>query len=177
MTARLTQRQLQQAGEGYEPVAARSASIGADCYLDPGYLEVEREQIFRRSWQFLCHSEALREPGSYVTADVQERSIVAIRGEDGELRAFYNVCKHRGHELLEGAGTTRLITCPYHAWVYNLNGRLHRARRSELIEGFDPGEISLTSGAGGRVLPSRVREPGPSGPAARGADVRPVRGK
>ena len=144
MTARLTQRQLAHAGEGYEPVATRSASIGADCYLDPEYLEVEREQIFRRSWQFLCHSEALREPGSYVTADVQDRSIVAIRGEDGELRAFYNVCKHRGHELLEGAGTTRLITCPYHAWVYNLNGRLHRARRSELIEGFDPGGISLT---------------------------------
>ena len=144
MTARLTQWQLEHAGEGYEPVAARSASIGADCYLDPGYLEVEREQIFRRSWQFICHSEALREPGSYVTAGVQDRSIVAIRGEDGELRAFYNVCKHRGHELLEGAGTARLITCPYHAWVYNLDGRLRRARCSELIEGFEPGEISLT---------------------------------
>lgn len=144
MTARLTRRKLKDAGEGYDPVAARSASIGADCYIDPEYLEVEREQIFHRSWQFLCHEEKLREPGSYVTAGVQDRSIAAVRGEDGVLRAFYNVCKHRGHELLKGAGRAKLITCPYHAWVYRLDGRLHGARRSELIENFDPGGIALT---------------------------------
>jgi len=144
MTGRLTKQQLEHAGEGYDLVASRSSSIGADCYIDPGYLDVEREQIFRRSWQFLCHEEALREPGSYVTASFQDRSIVAVRGKDGTLRAFYNVCKHRGHELLKGAGTTRLITCPYHAWVYDLDGRLYRARRSELIENFDPSRISLT---------------------------------
>ena len=143
MTRRLTQQQLEHAGAGYDPVAARSASIGADCYTDPGYLEAEREQIFHRSWQYLCHEEALHEPGRYVAARVQNRSIVAVRGHDGVLRAFYNVCRHRGHELLEGAGRTRLITCPYHAWVYDLDGRLHRARRSELIENFDPGRIFL----------------------------------
>ena len=141
---RLTRQELQRAGEGYDAVAARSFSIGAHCYLDPRYLEIEREQIFRRSWQYLCHEEALREPGSFLTADVQDRSIVAIRGEDGALRAFYNVCKHRGHELLKGAGTTQAITCPYHAWTYGLDGRLRRARRCELIEGFDPAGIALT---------------------------------
>ena len=144
MTAQLTRRQLDCAGEGYDPIASRSASIGSDCYIDPQFLEVEREQVFRRSWQFLCHEEKLREPGSYVTAAVADRSIVAVRGGDGALRAFYNVCKHRGHELLKGAGTTRLITCPYHAWVYALDGRLHRARRSELIEHFDADDIFLT---------------------------------
>ena len=144
MTAQLTRGQLDCAGEGYDPVASRSSSIGSDCYIDPQFLEVEREQVFRRSWQFLCHEEKLREPGSYVTAAVADRSIVAVRGGDGALRAFYNVCKHRGHELLKGAGTTRLITCPYHAWVYALDGRLHRARRSELIEHFDADEIFLT---------------------------------
>jgi len=144
MRARLTSQQLAHAGDGYDPVAARSASIAADCYIAADWLEVEREQIFRRSWQYLCHEEALRETGSYVTAGIQERSVVAVRGEDGVLRAFYNVCKHRGHELLKGAGTARLITCPYHAWVYDLGGRLHRARRSELIESFDPSRIFLT---------------------------------
>ena len=144
MTAQLTRKQLDCAGEGYDPVASRSSSIGSDCYIDPQFLEVEREQVFRRSWQFLCHEEKLREPGSYVTAAVADRSIVAVRGGDGALRAFYNVCKHRGHELLKGAGTTRLLTCPYHAWVYALDGRLHRARRSELIEHFDADEIFLT---------------------------------
>ena len=144
MTVRMTPQELERAGAGYGPVASRSSSIGADCYVDASYLDVEREYVFRRSWQYLCHERGLREPGSYVAASVAGRSIVAIRGEDGALRAFYNVCKHRGHELLSGAGTTRLITCPYHAWVYSLDGRLHRARRSELIENFDAGGIRLT---------------------------------
>ena len=144
MRERPTRQQLERAGEGYDPVASRSSTINAGCYIAPGFLEVEREQIFRRSWQYLCHEEKLREPGSYLTASVQDRSIVAVRGADGALRAFYNVCKHRGHELLKGTGTTGLITCPYHAWVYSLDGRLHRARRSELIENFDPDEIFLT---------------------------------
>ena len=65
MTARLTRQQLQQAGDGYDPVAARSASIAADCCIGADWLEVEREQIFRRSRQYLCHEEALRETGSY----------------------------------------------------------------------------------------------------------------
>ena len=144
MTEPLTRQELEYAGEGYDPAAARSFSIAADCYLDPKYLEVEREQIFRRSWQYLCHEAKLREPGSFLVAGVQGRSIVAVRGEDGVLRAFYNVCKHRGHELLKGGGTTRAITCPYHAWTYGLDGRLRRARRCELIENFDPDGISLT---------------------------------
>jgi len=144
MTAGLTPRQLDHAGAGYDPVAARSASIGADCYIEQGYLNAEREQIFRRSWQYLCHEETLREPGRYVTGRIQDRGVFAVRGEDGALRAFYNVCRHRGHELLSGAGTTARITCPYHAWIYDLEGRLHRARRSELIEHFDPDRILLT---------------------------------
>ena len=175
MTAGLTPRQLEHAGEGYDPVAARSASIGADCYIDPGYLDAEREQIFRRSWQYLCHEEALREPGSYSTGRIQDRSIFAVRGEDGALRAFYNVCRHRGHELLSGAGTTARITCPYHAWVYDLEGRLHRARRSELIENFDPDHILLTPVQVEVFLPPRLREPRPAGAAARRADGRPCR--
>ena len=144
MTERLTRQELEYAGEGYDPAAARSFSIAAECYLDPKYLEVERERIFRRSWQYLCHEAKLWEPGSFLVAGVQGRSIVAVRGEDGALRAFYNVCKHRGHELLKGGGTTQAITCPYHAWTYGLDGRLRRARRCELIENFDPDAISLT---------------------------------
>ena len=68
----------------------------------------------------------------------------ADRGADGVLRAFYNVCKHRGHELLASAGTKCQIACPYHGWVYALDGRLHRARHSERIENFDASAISLT---------------------------------
>ena len=144
MSERLTRERLACAGEGYDPVASRSASIGADCYIDPAFLEAERAEIFRRSWQFLCHEEKLREPGSYVMARIGGLGIVAVRSADGALRAFYNVCKHRGHELLAGAGTTQQITCPYHAWTYALDGRLRRARHSERIENFDATAIALT---------------------------------
>ena len=141
---RLTHQELETIGRGYDSVAARSFSINKDCYRDPKFLNIEREQIFHKSWQFLCHEEKLRAPGSYVATDIQGQSIFAVRDSDGGLRAFYNVCKHRGHELLDGDGAIKVITCPYHAWVYNLDGSLRRARRSELIDNFDKNAICLT---------------------------------
>jgi choline monooxygenase len=127
----------------YDEVAARSHSINTQCYVDPKFLQVEREQIFHRSWQFLCHEEKLREPGSYVTLSVEGQPVVATRTRDGELNAFYNVCKHRGHELISGEGKVNKLTCPYHAWTYNLDGALVVAPRSEHIEKFEAGEICL----------------------------------
>ena len=144
MTFSMKRETLESISAGFDPVASRSFSLHADCYRESGYLELEKQQIFHKSWQFLCHEEKLREPGSYVSADVQGQSIVACRDSDGELRAFYNVCKHRGHELLKGEGKTRLIVCPYHAWSYHLDGRLQAARRSELIENFDVAKVCLT---------------------------------
>ncbi len=145
MADRLTREELKSIEHGYDSVAARSFSINKDCYRDPKFLNIEREQIFHKSWQFLCHEEKLRKPGSYVATDVQGQSVFAARDSDGELRAFYNVCQHRGHELLAGDGNTKFITCPYHAWVYKLDGTLHRARRSELIENFNKSDICLTA--------------------------------
>jgi choline monooxygenase len=124
-------------------VAVRSHSINTRCYTAPKFLQVEREQIFHRSWQFLCHEEKLREPGSYVTLSVEGQPVVATRTRDGELKAFYNVCKHRGHELISGEGKVNKFTCPYHAWTYNLDGALVVAPRSEHIENFEPREICL----------------------------------
>ena len=143
MSLCLTQAEFDHIRQAYDPVASRSGSIHSDCYLDARFLEVEREQVFHRSWQFLCHEEKLREPGSYVATDVQGQSIFVARDKDGELRGFYNVCRHRGHELLSGQGKINSITCPYHAWVYNLDGSLRRARRSELIENFCESDIHL----------------------------------
>jgi choline monooxygenase len=127
----------------YDEVATRSHSINTQCYTDPKFLQIEREQIFHRSWQFLCHEEKLREPGSYVTLSVEGQPVVAMRNREGDLKAFFNVCKHRGHELLSGEGKTRRITCPYHAWTYDLNGSLVVAPRSEHIENFNQKEICL----------------------------------
>ena len=143
MGVKLSRDEFNMIGQGFDPVAARSFSINTTCYRDPKFFQIEREQIFHRSWQFLCHAEKLRESGCYVATDVQEQSVFAMRDANGDLRAFYNVCQHRGHELLKGAGKTRFITCPYHAWVYNLDGTLRRANRSELIENFKRREICL----------------------------------
>ncbi len=128
---------------GFDAIASRSHSLHADCYQDPGFRDLERQQIFHKSWQFLCHEEKLAQPGSYVATQIEGQSIFACRGKDGELRAFYNVCKHRGHELLQGSGKINAIACPYHAWVYGLDGRLSSARRSELIANFDTKKIRL----------------------------------
>ncbi len=127
----------QRISHGYDSVASRSHSLHTDSYRDPAFLDIEQQQIFHKSWQFLCHEEKLRKPGSYVAAYVQGQSVFACRGNDGELRSFYNVCKHRGHELVQGSGQTKAIACPYHAWVFGLDGHLSSARRSELIENFD----------------------------------------
>ena len=127
----------------YDEVATRSHSINTRCYTEPKFLQIEQQQVFHRSWQFLCHEEKLRAAGSYVTMNIEGQPIVAIRNRDGELRAYYNVCKHRGHELLSGEGQTKRITCPYHAWTYDLDGALITAPRSEHLENFAQQEICL----------------------------------
>jgi choline monooxygenase len=136
--------QLAKIRQGFDPAPQRSFSLPGWCYTQPEYLQAEREAVFYRSWQFVCHLEKLREPGSYVVFEIQGRSLVALRDRDGELRAFYNVCKHRAHELLKGEGRVSVITCPYHAWAYDLNGRLRSARHTDHIENFDKDEICLT---------------------------------
>ncbi len=141
--ASLTPAEFADLKGGYDSAAVRSHSIDTRCYLDPRFLQIEREQIFHRSWQFVCHEEKLREPGSYVALSVEGQSVVAVRNRDGQLRAYYNVCKHRGHELLFGEGQTKRITCPYHAWTYDLNGGLVSAPRSEHIENFERKDICL----------------------------------
>ncbi|MEM7535565.1 MAG: ring-hydroxylating oxygenase subunit alpha [Chloroflexota bacterium] len=143
MKTQLTRQELQSIASGYDPVPSRSFSINTQSYIDPQFLKIEQEQIFHKSWQFLCHAEKLREAGSYIATDIQGQSIFATRDADGTLRAFYNVCQHRGHELLTGEGQTKLIVCPYHAWSYNLDGSLRRARRSEMIENFTIGDVCL----------------------------------
>ena len=134
---------LSELRKGHDAVAARSWSLPAASYTEPAYLEAERQAIFKRSWQYVCHEEKLRNPGSYLAFELQGQPLLAVRGRDGELRCFYNVCKHRAHELLKGEGTTRMIVCPYHAWSYELTGQLRAARRSEFIENFDTKEICL----------------------------------
>lgn len=139
----LSQSDFAQIRSGYDPAPERSYSLDAACYREPRFFELDRRAIFHRSWQFLCHAEKLREPGSYLAAEIQGQPIFAIRDAEGRLRGFYNVCRHRGHELLRGEGQARVITCPYHAWAYGLDGSLRTARCADQIEAFDKADFGL----------------------------------
>lgn len=139
----LTDEELVQLRGRYDDNALRSHSINTRCYTEAKFVDIEREQIFHRSWQFLCHEEKLRQPGDYVSSSIEGQSVVGIRNGNGELAAFYNVCKHRGHELLSGDGNVKRITCPYHAWTYDLGGALVTAPRSEYLQNFEQQSICL----------------------------------
>lgn len=139
----LTRHEFDEISKGFDDNPLKSSSINTRTYTDPKFHSIEAQAIFKSSWQFACHEEKLKEPHSYLVTDVQGTSILVLRDGDGELRAFYNVCKHRGHELLQGEGNVSVITCPYHAWTYNLNGKLRAARRSEHLLDFDKNDICL----------------------------------
>ncbi|MFC4930184.1 aromatic ring-hydroxylating oxygenase subunit alpha [Massilia sp. GCM10023247] len=113
-------------------------------YTDAAVFEHEKEKIFAHSWICVAHRSELAEPNDYVTREVIGENIVVLRDRDGVLRAFYNVCPHRGHQLLTGSGRARnVITCPYHAWTFKLDGELARARNCENVPNFDPAKASL----------------------------------
>lgn len=115
-----------------------SYTLAARYYTDAGIFEREKEAIFYRSWQPVCHVSELSETGSYATYGLLDQNVMVVRGGDSKLRAFYNVCSHRAHQLLQGSGTTRTIVCRYHAWSYHTDGSLRTARGSENVAGFNP---------------------------------------
>ena len=130
---------------GYDPDPASSLSLSAEAYTQADWFKLEQNAVFSHSWQWVCHGEKVREPGSYTTTVVAGNAILIVRDSDGVLRAFYNVCKHRAHELLQGEGTVGHIMCPYHAWAYRLDGRLQVAPHTKSLKGFDKSEICLDS--------------------------------
>lgn len=131
------------AGHTADPAA--SMSLRAEAYVEAEWFDADQRAILSRSWQWWCHAEQLSEPGSYVAGDVAGMPVVVVRDRDGELRAFYNVCRHRAHELVSGSGSTRSLVCPYHAWTYDLSGRLTSARHTADLVDFDRSSICLMS--------------------------------
>jgi len=125
------------------PAAVATAPV--DWYVDPAFWPKERLPIFARSWQFVTHESALPEPGSWVSDNLAGWPILLIRGEDGMIRGFHNVCRHRAGPLTQGeAGKCEgPITCRYHGWAYMWDGRLRAARDFGRAADFDPREFAL----------------------------------
>lgn len=111
-------------------------------YCDPGVFQADLERIWYRDWIFAVPAAELPKAGAYATLQLGAYPVVVVRGGDGVIRAFHNVCRHRGQRLCsKPAGTTAKLVCPYHQWTYDLDGKLIWAR--EMGAGFQPGEHGL----------------------------------
>lgn len=113
-------------------------------YHDPEYFGVEMARLIRPAWQIVCHASDVAAPGDWRTLDILGESVLVIRGADGAIRAFANVCRHRGSRLVDGeAGCAKRLTCPYHAWTYAADGRLVGVPQREDYPGLDLAEHGL----------------------------------
>jgi choline monooxygenase len=122
--------------------AVQTKTLPFSWYGDPDVLRLEQERIFRPAWHYAGHSGQVVEPGDRFPAQAGDVPVLVVRADDG-VRAFLNVCRHRGSKLVDEAGRQAAIQCPYHAWTYALDGSLRAAPRSEREQGFDPDGLSL----------------------------------
>ena len=125
------------------PDVASASTLPARWYVDPAILAAEREAVFARTWQWAGPSARLRGPGDYLACEAAGDPLFAVRGRDGVLRAFWNVCQHRAGRIVEGCGNAPALQCRYHGWTYGLDGRLMRVREMEGVEGFRPEEVQV----------------------------------
>jgi choline monooxygenase len=112
-------------------------------YGDDAVHRLEQERIFARTWQYAGRIGQVAEPGAFLATRAGDVPVVVVCGRDGALRAFVNVCRHRGYLLCEGEGRRETLQCPYHAWTYDLDGSLRSAPRSDREPGFDRSEHGL----------------------------------
>ena len=127
----------------FNPDLSRAATIPARWYTDPAFLEAEQGRIFGRTWQYCGHAGAVREPGSYLACEAAGEPAIVARDKDGRLRAFSNVCRHRGALIAEGSGPAGVLRCPYHAWTYALDGRLLGTPEFEGVANWDRSQVCL----------------------------------
>jgi carnitine monooxygenase subunit len=121
-------------------------SLPAWLYHDAEYHAVEMQRVLRPSWQIVCHESDVANVGDYQTLTFLGESIIVIRGDDGILRAFTNVCRHRASRLLDGqSGCVKKITCPYHAWTYALDGQLTGVPMKNEYPALDMSQHGLAS--------------------------------
>ena len=137
----------------FEPDVSGASTLPASWYRDPEILRGERDRVFARTWQLVGRAEQVARAGDYFTAEVAGEPLVIARGDDGAIRAFSNVCRHRAGPVARGAGNRRAFRCGYHGWTYRLDGRLQSTPEWEGVRDFDPASNGLP--------PARVEAWGP----------------
>ena len=114
-------------------------------YSSPEFLALEQEHIFAKEWICAGRADALSKPGDYLTMEIADQPIFVVHDRNGDIRAWSNVCLHRMSLLLEGRGNKPVITCPYHAWSYGLDGQLRNAPYMDDSAAFDKKDYCLPS--------------------------------
>jgi phenylpropionate dioxygenase-like ring-hydroxylating dioxygenase large terminal subunit len=122
---------------------SEASTLPAVAYVDPEFHAFDMQHIFANTWQPIARASQLRETGDQVVAEVAGRPIIAVRGNDGVLRGFFNVCRHRAGPLALTNGNTRQLQCKYHGWTYTLEGRLRAAHEMQDAQDFDIACIHL----------------------------------
>lgn len=126
-------------GQPHEGARALPGSF----YTDADWLQAEIQSLFQQDWICVGRQEEIAAAGDFFTFDLAGESLIIIRGEDGEIRALANVCRHRGTPLVADAGHVKRLVCPYHHWSYDTTGKLLFAPGIEPSAGFDPDSCRL----------------------------------
>lgn len=120
-------------------------------YINQGWFDQEQEKLFSKTWHWVGYASDFNETGDYITAKIANNPLVVIQDSEGNLRAFHNLCRHRGTELLEGKGNAgKTLVCPYHRWTYGLDGRLRGLpNKAECFPDLDRKTLSLNDASVG----------------------------
>src|ERR1700746_1933248 len=117
---------------------SEASTIPAPWYVDPRIPQREGMTVFSKTWQVIGRADQVTKPGQFVTSTVAGEPIVAVRGADGQLRAFYNVCRHHAAKVVtEPCGNASILHCPYHGWNYGLDGSLKGMPEFDGVKNFD----------------------------------------
>ena len=127
-----------------EPVF-KNTPITTDRYYSREFMDREWEKVWTKTWQIACLSKELQKPGDFVTTELGRESIICTMSKDGKVRAFYNVCQHRGMELVpDRCGNAKRLTCPYHGWAYDMDGTLRFVPdEADFAQGSPCGKLNL----------------------------------
>ncbi|WP_042350633.1 aromatic ring-hydroxylating oxygenase subunit alpha [Bacillus massiliigorillae] len=129
----------------YSENIEESYTLPSHFYTDSDIYNLEIENVFNKGWLYVCHKEKVAEPGQYMTFEIFNQNIFITKDKQHKINAFYNVCPHRGHELVQGEGKKSVITCPYHAWSFQLDGAFNNGRAVKQMKNFDEKEVCLKS--------------------------------
>jgi len=124
---------------------SRATTMPSRWYTNPHFLELEKEKIFWKTWQPVGHVEDVMRPGDFFTCEVTGEPLVVTRGQDGQLRAFFNVCMHRAGPVALAKGNRKSLQCKYHGWTYGLDGRLLTAPEFDGVKDWQKEAVCLKS--------------------------------